>query len=162
MNNSKRSQRCAAQLADRTVSTFFIFLFYFLVLCTQDAARALTRGETESGGSRWLCRWSCCGVSAGWRGCGFASAAGLRSSARPGHGAVASAAAAVRAQCSPFIWAPLVGGRQSSHININAVSSCRRAPPSRAAQRKNRSSGSHQYLHPQRWESKSTKGWKMI
>lgn len=64
MNNSKRSQRCAAQLADRTVSTFFIFLFYFLVLCTQDAARALTRGESGSLGARAGCVAGAAAVSA--------------------------------------------------------------------------------------------------
>lgn len=51
----KRSQRCATQQAARTVSKIS-------VLCIQDAARALTEGESLV--ARAGC-WSCRGVSAG-------------------------------------------------------------------------------------------------
>lgn len=46
------------------------------------------------------------------------------------------------------------------HQCKRCLPSCRRAPPSRAAQLKNRSSGSHHFLQPQRCESQTQKGEK--
>lgn len=126
----KRRQGCAVQLAERTVSKFFGVMYTRRRMCTH---RERERGRERVWGLARAAEAVAVSTLAGGAVGSRVSVAVPHSTPLPGHGAVVLTAAAASAQLFPFIWTPRVGGRLSSHINVNVVCSYRRAPPSRVA-----------------------------